>query len=147
MSSRDLVDAYMAMQGQLPQAQQEEAPDLSASEVNSIKNYVGGEDKYSELMQWSSENLDEGTVKGFDDVVGRGNPQAIKLALKGLMAEYESQFGSEGRMLTGKAPRQNADVFRSQAEVVQAMSDPRYDKDAAYRNDVFEKLGRSELNY
>ena len=146
MSSKDLVDAYVAMQGNLPQ-QQEQTPDLSEGEVNSLKNYVGGEESYSQLMQWSSENLDEGTIKGFDEVVSRGNPQAIKIALKGLMSEYESQFGSEGRMLTGKAPTQSKDVFRSQAEVVQAMSDPRYEKDAAYRNDIFEKLGRSELNY
>ena len=146
MSSKDLVDAYVAMQGNLPQ-QQEQTPDLSEGEVNSLKNYVGGEESYSQLMQWSSENLDDATIKGFDEVVSRGNPQAIKLALKGLMSEYESQFGSEGRMLTGKAPTQSKDVFRSQAEVVQAMSDPRYERDAAYRNDIFEKLGRSELNY
>ena len=50
-------------------------------------------------------------------------------------------------MLTGKAPTAKVDVFRSQAEVVEAMSDPRYDRDPAYRNDVFEKLSRSNLNY
>ena len=50
-------------------------------------------------------------------------------------------------MLTGKAPKSSGDVFRSQAEVVEAMSDPRYDRDPAYRNDVFEKLSRSDINY
>ena len=35
-------------------------------------------------------------------------------------------------MVTGRAPRQTVDVFRSQAEVVAAMSDPRYDRDPAY---------------
>ena len=50
-------------------------------------------------------------------------------------------------MLTGKAAAETPDVFRSQAEVVQAMSDPRYDNDPAYRNDVFEKLGRSNVQF
>ena len=45
------------------------------------------------------------------------------------MAEYENHNGYEGRMLTGKAATETPDVFRSQAEVVQAMSDPRYDND------------------
>ena len=63
------------------------------------------------------------------------------------MAEYENQNGYEGRMLTGKAATETPDVFRSQAEVVQAMNDPRYDSDPAYRNDVFEKLGRSNVQF
>ena len=50
-------------------------------------------------------------------------------------------------MATGRAPRQQADVFRRQAEVVAAMQDPRYDRDPAYRNDVFEKLNRSNIEY
>ena len=144
MSSRDLVDAYMAMNADRPESA---APaDLTEAEVNSLKNYVGGEAEYTQLMEWSANNLDEATIKGFDDVVTNGNPQAIKLALKGLMAEYENENGYEGRMLTGKAAK--AEVgFRSQAEVVAAMQDPRYDKDEAYRADVFAKLERSNLNY
>jgi hypothetical protein len=50
-------------------------------------------------------------------------------------------------MLSGKGAPQQVDAFRSQAEVVQAMADPRYDNDPAYRNDVFEKLSRSNIDY
>lgn len=145
MSSQDLVEAYMAMDhGKEPV--QQEAADLSESQVNSIKNYAGGEDNYAQLMQWSSNNLDQETIAGFDAIVERGNTQAIKLALKGLMSEYENENGYEGRMLTGKAAR-SQDVFRSQAEVVAAMADPRYDKDPAYRQDVFAKLEQSQIDY
>ena len=49
-------------------------------------------------------------------------------------------------MLTGKAAR-TQDGFRSQAEVVQAMSDPRYDRDEAYRQDVYDKLERSDIQF
>jgi hypothetical protein len=50
-------------------------------------------------------------------------------------------------MLSGKAAAQTGDVFRSQAEVVAAMGDPRYDRDPAYRQDVFDKLDRSNVNF
>ena len=141
MSTSDLVQAYIDMQGQ----QQAPAPvaDLSESEVNSIKNYVGGEQSYTQLMQWAGENLPEASVAAFDSVVETGNLQAIQLAVAGVRAEYERFNGVDGELLTGKAPTQTADVFRSQAEVVRAMSDPRYDDDPAYRNDIFEKLERS----
>ena len=50
-------------------------------------------------------------------------------------------------MYTGKAPKGNTDTFRSQAELVQAMSDRRYDNDPAYRQDVIDKLDRSDLDF
>ena len=50
-------------------------------------------------------------------------------------------------MLSGKPAKTSGDSFRSQAEVVQAMSDPRYDKDPAYRQDILEKLERSDVQF
>ena len=144
MSSADLVSAYMEMQGNLPTAP---SPDLTDAEVNQIRNYAGGDEGYTQLMQWSGENLDQADVDAFDKLVDSGNARLIKLAVAGLKAEMEKSVGFEGEMATGRAPRQQADVFRSQSEVVQAMSDPRYDRDPAYRQDVFEKLGRSNVEY
>ena len=71
----------------------------------------------------------------------------IKLAVTGLKAEYENANGYEGRMLTGKSARSSGDTFRSQQELVAAMSDRRYDDDPAYRQDVIEKLDRSDISF
>ena len=144
MSSQELVDAYVAMQGQLPTA---EAPDLTEAETNVIKNEAGGDEGYTNLMQWSSDNLDAADIEAFDSLVDSGNARLIRLAVAGLKAEMEKAVGFDGEMATGRAPTTTVDVFRSQQEVVQAMSDPRYDRDPAYRNDVFEKLERSNINY
>ena len=64
-----------------------------------------------------------------------------------IKAAYINANGYEGETITGKPPSNVQDVFRSQAEVVQAMSDPRYDRDPAYRSDVFQKLERSNVDY
>ena len=144
MSSQELVDAYVQMQGQLPTA---EAPDLTEAETNVIKNEAGGDEGYTNLMQWSSDNLDAADIEAFDSLVDSGNSRLIRLAVAGLKAEMEKAVGFDGEMATGRAPTQTVDVFRSQSEVVQAMSDPRYDRDPAYRQDVFEKLERSNINY
>lgn len=120
--------------------------ELEESDITTIQNSVGGEQGYAELMQWSNQNLSEEVVQGFDQLVASGNRYAIQLAVNGLMATYQNQNGMEGEMLTGKATTQVADVFRSQAEVITAMNDPRYDSDPAYRQDIFTKLERSDLN-
>jgi hypothetical protein len=146
LSSQDLVRAYMEMQANAPQ-QQIETVDLSEREVNFIQNSVGGEQSYAQMVQWAADNLDPSYVDAFDNVIESGNLQAIQLAVAGLRSEYERSVGYEGELYSGKAARQQTDVFRSQAEVVRAMSDPRYEQDPAYRQDIFEKLERSNIQY
>ena len=145
MSSQDLVNAYMEIQKNQPQ--QTQAADLSEADINVIKNSVGGEAEYGKIVGWASENLDKTSIDAFDNIVEGGNKAAIQLALNGLKAQYENTNGYEGRMLTGKAPQNSSDVFRSQAEVVAAMSDPRYDNDPAYRQDLIQKLDRSNVDF
>jgi len=146
MSSQDLVNAYLELQQGQP-AQQQTSVEMTDADVNSIKNSVGGEGEYGKLVGWAGENLDKGSIDAFDSIVETGNTQAIKLALSGLKSQYDSANGYEGRMLQGKAPKTSADVFRSQAEVVAAMSDARYDDDPAYRQDLIAKLDRSDIKF
>ena len=149
MSSQDLVSAYMDMQSKVGDAepQQQEAPDLTDAQVNTIKNSAGGEDAYRNIIGWAEQNLPKDTVQAFDALCDSGNVDAIQLAVNGLKAQYENANGYEGRMLSGKAAQTSGDVFRSQAEVVNAMSDVRYDNDPAYRMDIMEKLDRSNIDF
>ena len=146
MSSQDLVNAYLELQQANPQ-QQTQVIDVSQGDINSIKNAVGGEAEYSKLTQWAAENLSVQKVSAFDSLIETGNVQAIQLAVAGLKSEYANANGYEGQMLSGKSPKTSGDVFRSQAQLVEAMSDQRYDNDPAYRQDVIAKLDRSDLNF
>ncbi len=148
MSSQDLIKAYMEVQ-QLPEYQQaQQTPvEISESQVNQIKNAAGGEAAYSNIINWAKSNLEAEQINAFDEVVNSGSVQAINLAVAGLKAQYDNANGVEGRMVTGKAPTNSGDVFRSQQELVAAMNDPRYDRDPAYRQDIIEKLDRSDLEF
>lgn len=143
MSSQDLVEAYVNYF-----AEEQEPADLSDGQVNQIKNFAGGEEAYGELIGWAAENMDSQYLEAYNAMVDSANPAVIQLAVAGLMATYQETNGYEGRMLSGRAAYESSlPVFRSQAEVVAAMSDPRYDSDPAYRQDVFEALDRSNLQY
>ena len=144
MSSQELVQAYMEVQSSLPQTNQDIDNSIADAQINEIKNYAGGEASYSKIVNWASENLDQKSIDAFDEIVGSGSVESIKLAVSGLKSQYEAANGYEGTMVTGKAPTNSKDVYRSQAELVAAMSDRRYDDDPAYRQDVIEKLERSK---
>jgi len=141
MDSKDLLEAYMEIQSN------QQIEDFTAEQVSDIQNFVGGEEQYNNLVGWASENMPQNFIQAFDNLLNVGDPDMVKLAVVGMQAAFQEANGYEGRMLSGKPAQTQQDVFRSQAEVVAAMSDPRYDRDPAYRQDVFAKLERSDLNY
>tara|TARA_R100001463_G_scaffold54660_2_gene105764 strand:+ start:15645 stop:16451 length:807 start_codon:yes stop_codon:yes gene_type:complete len=151
LSSKDLVEAYVELQNNQPAPTENsgdiEVSDLTDTDINTIKNSVGGEKNYNDIISWAANNLAENQVTAFDNAVNTGDVELIKLAVSGLKAQYENNYGTEGTTLTGKAASSSRDVFRSQAEVVKAMSDPAYDRDPAYRADLIEKLERSNINF
>ena len=136
MSSTDLVNAYVQSIQNNPAAQ-----------VNQIQNSVGGEKQYTNIVSWAANNLPEKQVLAYDNLVASGNVEAINLALAGLKAQYDDAFGSEGRTLQGRSPRNSEGVFKSQAELISAMNDPRYDTDEAYRDEVIDKLNASDISF
>jgi hypothetical protein len=149
MSSQDLVNAYLEVtkspdwQAQPPA----EVSDISDTQINDVKNAAGGEAAYANMVQWAGQNLDEQSIAAFDQIVNTGSIDAIRFAVKGLKSQYDASNGVEGKMIQGKAAPNRGDVFRSQAELVAAMSDTRYDDDPAYRQDVIDKLDRSDLDF
>ena len=145
MSSQDLVNAYLEIQAKNPQASQ--GVELSESQVNQVQNAAGGEANYNQVINWAAENLNDAAIDAFDSVVDSGNTMAIQIAFQGLQAEYNDANGYEGRMLQGKAASSAGETFRSQAELVSAMADPRYDTDEAYRDDILRKLNESDLQF
>ena len=148
MSSKELVEAYLEVQGTdaFKQSQQD-VTDLTDAQVNQVKNFAGGDQAYDNLITWANNNLDDNSKEAFDSIINTGSIEAIQIAVSGLKAKYEQENGYEGKMYTGKAATNANDVFRSQAELVAAMNDKRYDRDPAYRQDIIEKLDRSDLEF
>ena len=124
-----------------------EVSDISETEIADVQTAVGGKETYTNMMNWAAQNLTESAITAFDATMSSGTIDQIRLAVSGLQAQFENATGYDGQMLTGKAPKSSGDVFRSQAELVQAMSDQRYDNDPAYRQDVIAKLDRSDLEF
>ena len=146
LSTQDLIKAYMEVQATQPE-QAAPPAEITQDQINQIKNSAGGEKQYANIVNWAKSNLPQESINAFDEVVNTGSVQAIKLAVAGLKTEYDNANGVEGKMVTGKQAPNNGDVFRSQQELVRAMSDPRYDNDPAYRQDIIEKLDRSDLEF
>ena len=147
LSTNDLAKLHLEWRRDAATKYVPKPPDFTEQNVQELKNIAGGEAKYSDMMKWAQGSLSEQEISMFDQVMEEGNPLSAFFAVKALAYRYNDEQGYQGKMLTGNAPKTSGTQFRSQAEVVQAMSDPRYDRDPAYRMEIMEKLERSNINF
>ena len=144
MDSREIAQMYLKDRAEAPEPTQ---TGLSSDNVTQLKGIVGGEGEYTNMMQWAGTNLTEQEQKMYDAVMDKGDPMGAFFAVQALAYRYNDAKGVDGQMLTGKAAKSEGDTFKSQAQVVKAMSDSRYDKDPAYRQEIYDKLERSNLQF
>jgi len=120
---------------------------LSDKQAEMLMDMVGGEKAYQSMLAWAGDNFSQEEIEMYDGVMGSGNPNAIYYAVQALQSRYNDAVGSDGQLLTGRGSQDTDDSFKSQAELVAAMSDPRYDRDPAYRNDVMRRLENSDVQF
>jgi hypothetical protein len=167
-SPQSLEQAYLELQKKLGESREEEPeadePDeepeeeeeeqeeategqLTEDQAQQLYKMVGGEKAYQSMLEWAGQTLSKEEIEMYDSVMGAGNANSIYFAVQALANKYTEAVGSEGQLLTGRGAAESNAVFRSQSELVQAMNDPRYDNDPAYRSDVMAKLENSDLGF
>lgn len=134
---REVVDAYIAGVTSSKGAAKEV--------VDAIKASVGGEESFQRLANWARENLPKEEIIAYNKAIDTGDPDIMRMAVERLKARYDAVYGKAPKLVAGTPTNPSGDVFRSTAEVVAAMRDPRYSKDPAYRADVEAKLARSTV--
>ena len=120
---------------------------LSEEQAEFLMDMVGGDKAYKSMLQWANDNFSKDEVSMYDSVMESGNANAIYYAVQALQARYNDSTGTDGQTLTGRGAANTDDSFKSQAELVAAMSDPRYDRDPAYRQDLMRRLENSDVSF
>lgn len=132
--SRALIDEVVQARVAKVQAFQKEVYDS-----------VGGQENFGQMLEWAKGNLSADEQTAYDKAMGSGDPGVIKLAVAAVNAKFAATFGSSPNLIGGRAGAGGVKAFRSHAELIQAMSDPRYDRDEAYRTEVEKRVAISEI--
>ena len=120
---------------------------LTEAQAQELYKMVGGEKAYKSMIDWAGQNFTKQEIEMYDSVMSTQNANSIFFAVQALYNRYSDATGNDGQLLTGRGTAKDSQGFRSQAELVQAMSDPRYDNDPAYRSDVIRKLENSDIAF
>jgi hypothetical protein len=115
----------------------------TAQLLSTIHGFVGGEDTYNEMAQWAGQNLGEAELNAFNTALD--NPEMRENAVRGLHARYAAARPSEGNLLTpAGTPSQAGDVYTTRDQLVADQRNPLYATDAGFRDNVVQKLIRSQ---
>jgi hypothetical protein len=110
-------------------------------------------EEYNEAVKWASENWSEEDIQAFNKVLQSGDESAIRLAVKGLITDYKGGAGGKTDGINqinlhgGTKPANDTIVgYKSEAEMIKDMSDPRYNTDPAYRKKVQAKIAKTDMS-
>ena len=151
-SERDRPDQQYE-QG-VEEEEEEEPPVNQLSEEDAIRirdsmfEQVGGQAKYQQLMEWANQNISQAEADLYQQALDAGDEYGIMTQLKSFQYDMMMSRGYEPRLTGGRAPTQDVKGFESEAQVVAAMSDPRYsgpNPDHAYVRDVERRMSVSKV--
>ena len=133
---RSIVDAHLGgLRGEAA---------ATEKDVMAIRDSYGA-DNFANMQQWASQNLTDAEKAAYSSGINSTNIEQIKLTVAGLHARYVANVGQEPNLLSGRPSSGGADKFESTAQLEDAMNDPQYRKDPAFRAKVEDKLGRSSI--
>lgn len=106
--------------------------------VSDVISMAGSQEEYQRLVSYI-QTQPETTVNAFNALIESGNLNQIRLAINGLKSDMIRTYGTNGSTIMA-GNNVGISAFKSDNEMVQAMSDPRYGKDPAYTQEVYRKV-------
>ncbi|OOE32884.1 hypothetical protein BZG05_13045 [Salinivibrio kushneri] len=130
----------------------ERLQEYEQKEVESaVFNIAGGQEQYSEMVQWAESGLPAEEVEAYNSVMEKGTKEQKMLAARALKAIYSSEVGVDGERL-GAAKRTSTEntAFQSDDELYAAMANPLYSEDSpageAYRQKVQTRMANMPIS-
>ena len=117
---------------------------VAETNTKQVQDVAGGKEEYSELVDWAGKNLSEAEQKVFNDMVDSGDVETAKFAVQGLMSKANIN-PKQQTLFEGTSDVVSRDAYTSVSQVTDAMNDPRYEKDPAFRKEVEQKISRSKV--
>jgi|SRR5665213_877139 len=121
---------------------------IAAQTHAEIAAVAGGDDALKSVIEWAKANLSADDQVAYDAAIQTGNKGIVKMALAGVVSQYKAANGSPPVSPITAAVTAAAESeypgFKSNAEMVKAMSDPRYAKDPAYNAAVAKRVANTK---
>ena len=130
---REMVDGYIKGQHSMVEQAREDGFKIA-----------GGEKQFNAMMDWAEKNLSPTEIEQYNSMLSN-DAEKNQFAMKSLAALWRQNNGQAPNLISGKRNSKAASSYRSWEQISEAMRDPRYQNDPAYRHAVERKVMRSNL--
>ena len=127
-----MVDAYIAGQEALTQ-----------TTVQNMYDVAGGEAEYASMIEWARDTLPESDIEAFNNSLI--NEDTSRFAIQGLTARYNAEKGPN--LVRGSQSVGRTGGYASKAEMMNDMSNHKYQQDPAYRAEVQRRVALSDFQF
>lgn len=143
---KTVVDAYIkGLTADQAQADAVAGARIADKQIAEITTSVGGEKVLTDMLTWAVANLEPADLTAYNEAVASSDVAKVKLAVNGLYHSYSQSQHPELLRGERKGPLSTVEPFASNDEVVQAMQNPLYDRDEAYRAKVAARIAVSDV--
>lgn len=143
---KTVADEHIAMRQRLMQLEQETAKRTVEEQDNILLQEVGGKDTFEQARKWAAENMSAEDKLAFNKLISGNDLSSKKIAMRGLMAQYQQANPKTPQLVTGATSTGNSVLpYDSQAQWVSDMRNPKYKTDPAFRNKVERRLAVSKI--
>ena len=130
----------------IPRALVEQIRDMRVREGEAARQAIisefGGDQAVSQMQEWAGSGVYEDTmIDKLNDMLNSNDQTTVRMAMNQIRSDFQAATGARepSQTISGRGAAQ-PQGFRSTAEMVAAMQDPRYRKDPAFRQDVERKV-------
>lgn len=109
-------------------------------ERNELAQCVGGREEMESIITWASNNLKKEEIYALNAIRNKFELESVLIGLKTRMEEKEGKIPNYQK---GTGDKTAVVGFRSKAEMAEAIRNPKYKIDEAYRADVRKKIAAS----
>ena len=99
MNPGDLAKLYLDYRSN---NQAETGPTIDDAGAQSLRDMVGGDQVYTNLVQWAQSNYSPQEIARYNSVMNGGNPDAMYFAVQALNSKYTDKNGMEAPLITGR---------------------------------------------
>jgi hypothetical protein len=114
--------------------------------VTKVTDMAGGQQGLSQIQEFVKSKGDA-MRNAYNAAINSNDLGQIQLVFDGIKSQMTKEYGTTNRpsIIGGNAPSVSVQGYQTTAEMVKDMSDPRYQTDAKFTEDVYRKVKNSTL--
>lgn len=113
---------------------------IQENRSNAIVGMFGNRERMESIIQWANNNLPQGELDTITSQANSTEMGTCETAIKGLVARFDSSPMGQEAPLEGMVGGPSIQGFKSTREMTEAMGDPKYRVDPAYRAEIHARV-------